>query len=47
MKYKICSIRINVTKYDVTFATKLPQPSPTWLRHWLLELRTRLPGSGG
>jgi len=22
MKYKFCSIRINVTKYDVTFATK-------------------------
>jgi len=22
MKYKFCSFRINVTKYDVTFATK-------------------------
>jgi len=22
MKYKFCSIHINVTKYDVTFATK-------------------------
>jgi len=22
MKYKFCNIRINVTKYDVTFATK-------------------------
>jgi len=22
MKYKLCSIRINVTKFDVTFATK-------------------------
>jgi len=22
MKYKFCSIRINVTKYDITFATK-------------------------
>jgi len=22
MKYKFCRIRINVTKYDVTFATK-------------------------
>jgi len=22
MKYKFCSIRVNATKYDVTFATK-------------------------
>jgi len=22
MRYKFCSIRINITKYDVTFATK-------------------------
>jgi len=31
MKYEFCSIRVNVTKYDVTFATKevfQPPPSP-------------------
>jgi len=29
MKYKFCSIRINVTKYDVTFVTKGdPTPPP-------------------
>jgi len=30
MKYKFCSICINVTKFDVTFVTKgvLPPPSP-------------------
>jgi len=35
MKYKFYSIRINVTKYDITFATKEgfnPKTSP-WLRH--------------
>jgi len=35
MKYKFCSIRINVTKGDVTFATKGGFNSqPPWLRHW-------------
>jgi len=29
MKYKFCSIRLNVTKYDVTFTTR------GWLRHCL------------
>jgi len=28
MKYKFCSIRINVTKYDITFATKEVLPHP-------------------
>jgi len=43
MKYKFCSIRICVTEYDVTFATKgeitlnslLPPP---WLRHCLYTI---------
>jgi len=36
MKYKFCSIRINVTKHDVTFVTReggSNSLSP-WLRHW-------------
>jgi len=28
MKHKFCSIRINVTKYDITFATKGRDPPP-------------------
>jgi len=28
MKYKFYSIRINVTKYDVTFSTKRELPPP-------------------
>jgi len=34
---QVCSIRINVSKYDVTFATKggfNPQ-NPSWLRYWI------------
>jgi len=31
MKYKFCSIRINVTKYDVTFATKRGSKPPSVL----------------
>jgi len=32
MKYKFCSIRINVTKHEVAFATN-GELTP-WLRHW-------------
>jgi len=34
--YKFCSIRINVTTYEVTFATKgVGNPNtPSWLSHW-------------
>jgi len=45
MKYKFCNNHINVTKYDVTFATKGSFNSfatkgsfnsyPLWLRHFL------------
>jgi len=37
MKYKFCSIRINVTKYDVTFATGgsiTPKSSPCYATGW-------------
>jgi len=35
MKYKFCSIRINVTNYHVTFEP----PNPlSWLRHWVQQL---------
>jgi len=38
MKYRFCSIRINVTKYYVTFATKggltTPYPVATPLEHY-------------
>jgi len=37
MKYKLCNIRINVTKYGVTFATK-EVLTPPWLHHWNLHL---------
>jgi len=37
MKYKFCSIRINVTKYDVTIANKGGFLTP-WLRHWYTVL---------
>jgi len=44
MKYKFCSIRINVTKYDVTFTTKgeflpLPPPVATLLDYVIKFLR--------
>jgi len=46
MKYKFCSIRINTSKYDVTFATRggggvNPQPVATTL-HEIIKTYHRL-----
>jgi len=43
MKYKFYSIRINVTKYNVTFAN----PFPSWLRHWFQVYKISFQGKRG